>query len=37
MISVIALLCAATVARGECVQENAIDVIQFPDATNELA
>jgi hypothetical protein len=37
MISVIALLCAATVARGECAPENAIDVIHFPDAATELA
>jgi len=37
MISVIALLCATTVARGECVLENAIDVIHFPDAATELA
>ena len=37
MVSVVALLCAATVARADCTQNNAIDVIRFPSAANELA
>jgi hypothetical protein len=37
MISVIALPCTDTVARGECMHENAIDVVRLPDAANELA
>lgn len=36
MIKVVALLCAATIPRGECTSQNAIDVIQMPDAANEL-
>jgi hypothetical protein len=37
MVSVFALLCAATVARGDCSVDNAIDVIRLPDAANELS
>jgi hypothetical protein len=36
MISVYALLCAASVAGSDCSVENAIDVIRMPDAENEL-
>jgi hypothetical protein len=37
MVSVYALLCAATLLRGECTPVTAIDVIRLPDADNELA
>jgi hypothetical protein len=37
MVSVVALLCAAGIACGDCSPENAIDVIHMPDAANELA
>jgi hypothetical protein len=37
MVSVYALLCAATLLRGECTTATAIDVIRMPDAANELA
>ena len=37
MVSVYALLCAATLLRGECTTTTAIDVIRLPDADNELA
>jgi len=37
MISVYALLCAATVLRCECTPATAIDAIRMPDADNELA
>jgi hypothetical protein len=36
MISVYALLCAATLLRSECTA-TAIDVMRMPDADNELA
>ena len=37
MVSVYALLCAATLLRGDCTPETAIDVVRMPDADNELA
>lgn len=37
MVSVYVLLCAAQVAIGQCSSANAIDVIRFPDARDELA
>ena len=37
MISVVALLCAAAIARSECTEQNAIDVIQVSDAADELS
>jgi hypothetical protein len=37
MVSVYALLCAATLLRSECTTATAIDVIRLPDANNELA
>jgi len=37
MVSVYALLCAATLLRGECSPATAIDVIALPDSDNELA
>ena len=37
MVSVFALLCAATVARSDCSVGNAIDVIRLPDTANELS
>ena len=36
MVSVVALLCAATMAHSDCSVDNAIDVIRLPDATSEL-
>jgi hypothetical protein len=36
MVSVVALLCAATMAQSDCSVDNAIDVIRLPDATSEL-
>ena len=36
MVKVVALLCAAMIPRAECTSQNAIDVIQMADATNEL-
>jgi hypothetical protein len=36
MILVFALLCAAGTSPAECTKANAIDVVQLPDATNEL-
>ena len=36
MVSVVALLCAATIAQSDCSVDNAIDVIRLPDATSEL-
>jgi hypothetical protein len=36
MVSVVALLCAATIARSACTVDNAVDVIRLPDATSEL-
>jgi hypothetical protein len=36
MVSVIALLCAATMTQRDCSVDNAIDVIRLPDATSEL-
>jgi hypothetical protein len=37
MVSVFALLCAATVARSDCSVGNAIDVLRLPDTANELS
>jgi hypothetical protein len=37
MISVYALLCAATLMRSECTPATATDVIRMPDADNKLA
>jgi hypothetical protein len=37
MVSVYALLCAATLLRSECTTATAIDVMRMPDANNELA
>ena len=37
MVSVYALLCAATLLHSECTTATAIDVIRMPDAENELA
>jgi hypothetical protein len=37
MISVVALACAAVIARSECTEQNAIDVIQVSDATDDLS
>jgi hypothetical protein len=37
MLSVVALLCAAGIARADCSQENAIDVIEMGQAANELS
>jgi len=36
MVSVYALLCAATLLRGDCTPETAIDVVRMPDAENEM-
>jgi hypothetical protein len=36
MVSVVALLCAATIAQSDCSVDNAIDVIRLPDATSEM-
>jgi hypothetical protein len=36
MVSLVALLCAAGIARSECSPDNAIDVIRLPDAENEM-
>ena len=36
MVSVVALLCAATIGQSDCSVDNAIDVIRLPDATSEL-
>jgi hypothetical protein len=36
MVSVVALLCAATMAQSDCSVDNAIDVIRLPEATSEL-
>jgi len=36
MVSVYALICAATVAQSDCSVENAIDVIRLPDADNSV-
>ena len=36
MVSVVALLCAATITQSDCGVDNAIDVIRLPDATSEL-
>jgi hypothetical protein len=36
MVSVVALLCAATMAQSDCSVDNAIDVIRLPNATSEL-
>jgi hypothetical protein len=37
MVSVVALLCAATMAQSDCSVDNAIDVIRLPGSTNELS
>jgi hypothetical protein len=37
VVSVYVLLCAAHLAAAECTSVNAIDVIRFPDASDELA
>jgi len=36
MVSVYALICAATVAQSDCSVENAIDVIRLPNAYDAL-
>src|SRR6185295_11237083 len=36
MVSVVALLCAATMAQSDCSVDNAIDVIRLPDSGNEV-
>jgi hypothetical protein len=36
MVSVAALLCAATMGQSDCSVDNAIDVIRLPDTTSEL-
>ena len=37
MVSVFALLCAATIARSDCSKENAIDVLKLSETTDELS
>jgi hypothetical protein len=37
MVSVYALLCAASLLRGDCTPATAIDVVRMPDAENELS
>jgi hypothetical protein len=37
MVSVIALLCAATIARSDCSRANAIDVVKLADEADELS
>jgi hypothetical protein len=37
MVSVVALLCAAGIARGDYSPENAIDIMHMPDAADALA
>ena len=37
MVSIVALLCAAAIARSDCTQENAIDVVRVSDAADELS
>jgi len=37
MVSVYALLCAATLLRGDCTPTTAIDVVRMPDADSQLA
>lgn len=37
MVSVYALLCAATLLRSDCTPATAIDVVRMPDADNELS
>lgn len=36
-VSVVAFLCAISIARPDCGRANAIDVLTFPAAPNELA
>jgi hypothetical protein len=36
MVSVYALLCAATVAQSDCTIANAVDVIKMPDSESSL-
>lgn len=37
MVSVYALLCTATLLRGDCTPATAIDVVRMPDADNQMA
>ena len=37
MVSVYALLCAATLLRSDCTPATAIDVVRMPDADNEMS
>jgi hypothetical protein len=37
MVSVVALLCATAIARADCTQDNAIDVIPMGHAANDLS
>jgi hypothetical protein len=37
MVSVFALLCAATIARSNCSRENAIDVLKLSETTDEFS
>jgi hypothetical protein len=37
MVSVIALLCAATIARSGCKRANAIDVVKLADVADQLS
>jgi hypothetical protein len=37
MVSVVALLCAAGIARADCTQDNAMDVVAMGHAANELS
>lgn len=37
MVSVIALLCAAAIARSDCSRQNAIDVVTLAEETDEPA
>jgi hypothetical protein len=37
MVSVYALLCAATLLRVDCTPATAIDVVRMPDADNQMA
>jgi hypothetical protein len=37
MVSVIALLCAATIVQSDCTRDNTIDVASLADAPDELS
>ena len=37
MVSIVALLCTAAIARSECTKENAIDIVQMPAVADELS